>query len=494
MKKALQILVVLIGFFANAQSPQLNVKGKDSSLVRLSQLKVNVKVVGNIAYTTTEMHFFNGTNRQMEAELLFPLPEGVSVSRYAIDINGKMREAVPVNKNKGKEVFEAVEHRRVDPGLLEKVEGNNFKTHIYPLMPNNERIVIIGYEQELSSLDANHLGYQMLSSYPRALDVFELSVAVLGATTTPTITNDEGVLALENFNQNYQATIKKSNYKAKDKLLISIPIKEDVPSVVVQSVDNQHYFYANTIIDGAKIHKKNPNSIGLIWDVSLSCRNRDLKKELELLDAYIKGLNSVEITLYFEGYTFEKKATYNIKNGDWVELKSVLSQVKYDGGTRFSKIKLPTHDEYLFFTDGLSSLSKNDLPNTKKPIYTITSLASADYAFLNYNTLKTGGNFINLNQLKVEDALNKLVFQNLKFLGVKENYMVTDLYPMVGTPVSGSFSVAGISLKAQNEVVLLFGYDDSPTVEKTIVSINANNQASNEVNIENFGRKRRLPI
>lgn len=54
-----------------------------------------------------------------------------------------MREAVPVNKNKGKQVFEAVEHRRVDPGLLEKVEGNNFRTRIYPILPNNERIVLI---------------------------------------------------------------------------------------------------------------------------------------------------------------------------------------------------------------------------------------------------------------------------------------------------------------------------------------------------------------
>jgi hypothetical protein len=491
MKNLILISLLFFGCLLQAQSPQLNVKGKDSSLVRMSQLKVNVKVVGNIAYTTTEMHFYNATNRQMEAELLFPLPEGVSVSRYAIDINGKMREAVPVDKNKGKQVFEAVEHRRVDPGLLEKVEGNNFRTRIYPLMPNGERIVIIGYEQELNSLDATHLGYQMLSSYRRALDIFELTVAVLGATATPTITNDDGVLALENLNQTYQTTIKKSNYKPKDKLLISIPIRQDIPSVVVQSVEGQHYFYANTSIEGTMLHKKNPSSIGLIWDVSLSCRKRDLKKELELLDAYFKGLNTVEVTLYFSGYTFDKKATYAIKNGDWTDLNTALKQVKYDGGTRFSKIKLPAHDEYLYFTDGLSSLSANVLPDTKKPMYTITSMASSDYAFLNYNALKTGGSFINLNQLKVEDALNKLVFQPLKFLGVKENYMVTELYPMVGTPVSGSFSVAGISLKGQNEVVLQFGYGDTPTIEKTI-TFNADNQATNEVSIEKLWAQKKI--
>ena len=291
MKNILLFSFLFFGCFVQAQSPQLNVKDKDSALVRLNQLKVSVKVVGNIAYTTTEMHFYNGTNRQMEAELMFPLPEGVSVSRYAIDINGKMREAVPVNKNKGKQVFEAIEHRRVDPGLLEKVEGNNFRTRIYPLLPKKERIVIIGYEQELSNFDATHLSYQMLTAYPYSLDVFEMNIAVIGATSLPTVINQEGTIALENMNQNYVASIKRNQYKPKDKLVITIPIRTDIPSVVVQSINNQHYFYANTIIESKNVKKKNPNSIALIWDVSLSCRKRDLKKELQLLDAYFKALN-----------------------------------------------------------------------------------------------------------------------------------------------------------------------------------------------------------
>ncbi|MFB3386729.1 VIT domain-containing protein [Flavobacterium sp. LAR06] len=491
MKNILLISLLFFGFFTQAQSPQLNVKGKDSSLVRLNQLKVAVKIVGNIAYTTTEMHFYNGTNRQMEAELLFPLPEGVSVSRYAIDINGKMREAVPVNKNKGKQVFEAVEHRRVDPGLLEKVEGNNFRTRIYPLMPGKERIVIIGYEQELSSFDATHLSYQMLSSTSGKLDVFELNVAVLGATAAPTIANDEGILALENQNQSYVTSVKKVNYQLKDKLVITIPIRAEIPSVVAQSVNDQHYFYANTILDNPKILKKNPATIGLIWDVSLSCKNRNAKKELQLLAAYFNQLKNVSVTLYFAGYNFEKKSTYAIQNGDWSALKSVLENVVYDGGTRFSKIKLPVHDEYLFFTDGLSSLSANVLTTTKKPIYTISSLGSSDYAFLNYNAIKTSGNFINLNELKIEEAYDKLMYQSLKFLGIKENYLVTDLYPMAGTPVSGSFSVAGISLKSKNDVVLLFGYDEKPVLEKTI-HIDATIPVSGEISIEKLWAQKKI--
>ena len=189
MRKLLLVTSLFCTLFANAQSPQLTVKGNDSAVVKMSQLIINIKIVGNIAYSTAEMHFFNSGQKQMEAALIFPLPEGVSVSRYAIDINGKIREAVPVNKNKGKQVFEAIEHRNVDPGLLENVEGNNFKTRIYPVMPKGERIVIIGYEEVLQFFDKSNLSYQFLSKYPQAIEKFEVKIAVLGNAGTASIVN-----------------------------------------------------------------------------------------------------------------------------------------------------------------------------------------------------------------------------------------------------------------------------------------------------------------
>jgi hypothetical protein len=497
MKKLSIITMFFLSIFAQAQSPQLNLKGSDSLQVKMSQLLVNVKIIGNIAITTTEMHFFNKSNRQMEAELLFPLPEGISVSRYAIDINGKMRDAVPVDKNKGKQVFEAVEHRRVDPGLLEKVEGNNFKTRIYPIMPNSERIVIIGYEQELSSFDKENLAYQMVSKYARKLDKFEVNINVVGAISQPSLIkndNETAVLELnatENWQKSFQTSIKKTNYQPAEKMLVKIPIQTEIPSVVIQSNAGQHYFYANTFVENNKIAKKKPNSIGLIWDVSLSCKNRDLKKELNFLDEYFENIQNTTVSLYLMGYNFEKKATYTILNGNWESLKSTLETTKYDGGTRFSEIKLLNHDEFLFFTDGLSSLSNNLLPKTNKPIYTISSLVSSDFAFMSYNSMKTGGCFINLNELKISQALDKILYQNLKFLGIKENYLVTEVYPSIGTQVSGSFSISGISLNPKNELILLFGYDNNPTMEKKI-NLNAENQATTDINIEKLWVQKKI--
>ena len=62
---------------------------------------------------------------------------------------------------------------------------------------------------------------------------------------------------------------------------------------------------------------------------------------------------------------------------------------------------------------------------------------------------------------------------------------------MVGTSVSGSFSVAGISLKEQQDVTLLFGYDETALIEKTFV-IDANKQATPEVSIEKLWAQKKI--
>ena len=488
----LLFFIVFIGVKCFAQSPELTVKGDDAEKVRMNKLLVNVKVVGNIAYTTAEMHFFNSGSRQVEAELIFPLPENVSVSRYAIDINGKMREAVPVNKNKGKQVFEAVEHRRVDPGLLEKVDGNNFRTRIYPLMPNGERIVIIGYEEELLTFDKNNLTYQLVRRYPKKLDKFEMNISVLGTEVAPIIAeNSSDEIAFSKWNQSFQASIKKENFQPSEKIVFKIPIQQNITSILMQNVGGQYYFYGSTFIQGNKIANKIPTSIGLIWDNSLSYKTRDLKKELALLDAYFQKIKNTKVTLYFLNYTFEKQKEYVVTDGNWTELKAVLETTKYDGGTRFSQINFTNNDEYLLFSDGLSSLSENVLPKTKKSIYTITSSVSADFAFLNYTAMQTGGNFVNLNQINTEIALDKLINANLKFLGIKENLTLTDLFPIEGTTVSGNFSFSGISLNPKNEITLLFGYKNEIAIERKI-TLDALVQNTNDVNIEKLWAQKKI--
>jgi len=317
-------------------------------------------------------------------------------------------------------------------------------------------------------------------------------VSVLGTSSAPTVTENSGnEIVFSKWNQAFQASVKKENYQPAEKIVLKIPIQQSIPSVLMQDIGGQHYFYGNTFIEGNKTAKKTPASIGLIWDNSLSCQNRDLKKELNLLNAYFQKIKNTKVTLYFLNYTFDKQQEYIVSNGNWDALKAVLEKTKYDGGTRFSQLNFTGQDEYLFFTDGLSSLSKNLLPKTKKTIYTITSSVSADFAFLNYSTMQTGGNFINLNQINTEIALDKLTNTNLKFLGIKENLTVTDLFPIEGTSVSGNFSFSGISLNPKNEITLLFGYNNEAVLERKI-TLDVAIQNTNDVNIEKLWAQKKI--
>jgi hypothetical protein len=185
MKKLNSFLLSVIILFtlqlstAFAQTPQLTVDGKSNNGVKLQQLKIDVAIYGNISRTTWQMTFFNSTSRILEGTLTFPLKDGVSISRYALDINGKMREAVPVDRGKGTVVFEAIERRRVDPGLLEKVEGNTFRTRIYPINPHSTRTVIIGYEEEMPLADNGNLKFTLPLNVKDTVNKFSLNAAVI---------------------------------------------------------------------------------------------------------------------------------------------------------------------------------------------------------------------------------------------------------------------------------------------------------------------------
>ena len=90
---------------ASPASPTISMKVAGSpadSPVRMSSLAAEVEVMGNIATTTLDMTFVNGTGRVLEGEFEFPLGEGESVTGYALDINGRMRQGVVVENTSGR--------------------------------------------------------------------------------------------------------------------------------------------------------------------------------------------------------------------------------------------------------------------------------------------------------------------------------------------------------------------------------------------------------
>ena len=93
----------------------------------------------------TTLTFTNPNARAMSGELEFPIPDGAFVCGYALEINGDMIPGVICEKEKARVAFENETRKGVDPGIVEHVKGNIWRTRIFPLNPKTPRKAEVEY-------------------------------------------------------------------------------------------------------------------------------------------------------------------------------------------------------------------------------------------------------------------------------------------------------------------------------------------------------------
>ena len=431
----------------------LKVKLKDSSQLRLSSLKISVNVVGNFARTTYDMKFYNELDRTLEGELVFPLAEGQAVSQFAMDVNGKLRDAVIVEKELARVAFESTVRQTIDPGLLEKTEGNNYKARVYPILPKKYKHIVLTFEQELPAFNQHHL-YELPLSLKEELEDFSIEIQVFNRESFPKIRNAN----YKNFlfkekDGVYKASVERHNHIPTSPMVIELPSSNDSTSIL----SYRDYFYINKKLKPNSRLKQKPKKVTLLWDTSFSLKHRNMEKELSILDSYFKYLREVEVHFIAFSNSIHQKRVFLIENGNWEELKKKLKKTDYDGGTSFGLFKsLAKSDEILLLTDGLANLG--DFPTSnKQAVYTINSSTSANHEQLNKIATLSGGNYVNLVRLPKTEALNALKKETFQFLGTVSNNAIHEVYPKTKTNVYEDFSITGRFSK-ETKIELLFGY------------------------------------
>jgi hypothetical protein len=157
LARLILVFCMLAGGAAMAQTPPLIrsiTTGKESA-IRVQSAAVQTVISGGMAETTVKLVFFNPNLRQLEGDLQFPLGEGQQVTGFALDVGGELRPAVPIEKERGRQILEAEERRRIDPALLEQTQGNHFKLRIYPIPARGTRTVELKYAAMLARPQKN---------------------------------------------------------------------------------------------------------------------------------------------------------------------------------------------------------------------------------------------------------------------------------------------------------------------------------------------------
>ena len=339
-------------------SPVLKVAGAEQPVV-IEQARIDSHVAGGLGETRIELVFRNPNRRVLEGSLEFPLAEGQQVTGFALDIGGVLRDAVPVPKAQGRQVFEAIERRGVDPGLLEQTAGNQFRLRIYPIPALGTRRVAITVREALP-VDAQGLRWTLPLQFARQAQSVQLSLDAVGS-GVPVVSGKSPVVLAQQEGA-WRARWQGRGTALPAQLGWSLPVPRGVDAVRGR-FDGEQYVMVQVPIPVKAQARALPRRVGLLWDASGSARNRDTAAELAVLERYFTAISNGDVQLTVLRDRAEPTRRFAIRRGDWSALRRHLEALPRDGASALGDWTAQTDvDEYLLVSDGLANYGKRERP------------------------------------------------------------------------------------------------------------------------------------
>ena len=288
----------------------LQVQGAEQP-VRLASLQVDVEVAGGAAETRVQMVFFNPNSRILEGKLQFPLAPGQVVSGFALDVDGRLRAAVPVEKARAQQVFEDIARRRVDPGLLQTTIGNNYELRVYPLLPGKTRTV------ELRIVEPAAAGCRCRSATPIASH-FGRTLRVPGAATAPELVGASALgLRFERERAAASSPARRTTGAAQGADRAAPAAARPGATIATEERDGQSYFTLELPVAQRSAPRRLPHRVQIVWDASGSGAHRQLDRELALLDAYFAAVRDTSVNLVRVADVAAAPIRFEVRGGDW---------------------------------------------------------------------------------------------------------------------------------------------------------------------------------
>ena len=430
--------------------------------LKITELSCKSELTGNIVTNTWLITFSNEFSRQLEGNLEFPLSEGENVVRFALDINGLMREGVVVDKNKGQKVFEDVERRRVDPGLLEKTKGNNYRARIFPIPAGGTRTILIATEKIVAAKFKEDMQVSIPLVLNAVIKKFKLDIIVRNENMKPSLQKNE--MVKEEFKKQDNSWVlhyEAENFNANSILFYTVNRSASLPQLFVEKEKGSSaYFFSATVFPSFTIQKKKkPDSLLIVWDNSFSGLQRNSAKEIDFITQYIARLKNVEVSVIACNIKTTTPKNFKITGGDSKKIIQYINSLPFDGATQLGQLDLSTvkADEIILVSDGVSTFGSEEIEYGKIPVYTVVSSASADYNYMKFISSVTGGNFINLAEKDVPTALKEITVPPVSLVSFTSTAELKEVYYDLNFREGSGFSICGMSFTNNFDLVMNFG-------------------------------------
>ena len=332
----------------------------DEKPCEVAALDVDARVDGLRARVSTTITLRNPNDRPISAPLAFPLPDGAAVCGYALEIDGDMVPAVVVEKERARVAFETEQRRGVDPGLVEAVKGNVYRTRVYPVPARGARRVRIDHVCPLA-LGADGASAALALPMPDctlAARKISIEVADTSAPEAPTL-GGFGDRRFEKAERVWRVVSEEADVAARDDVLVALPRLPDAV-VSLERTPEGEIFFEVSVATKCENEMEPPaqaplRKLDVFWDASASHGAVDHAAALAALTNRVASAEG-EFRLFVVRDTVEPPRAFPTL----AALAEAVAALDYDGGTDLAAVAAALRagrGPALLFTDGLDTLS-----------------------------------------------------------------------------------------------------------------------------------------
>ncbi|QNN47060.1 DUF2135 domain-containing protein [Thermomonas brevis] len=386
----------LLAGTAHAATPQIRADGD----VQLAATQLEWTLDGPFALRRIELVVRNPHDRPLETTVQLPLASNERLHGYALDVEGVLRDAVPVERVKARAAFEDTVRQRVDPALAEKDAGNRYGIRVFPVPAHGERRLRV----DVASLAARETcgwRHRLDAGLPAGSKVQARAIA-----TTRPVPSGNAAPAWRKAAGGYAAAWRAVGADAAE-VCLAAPLDDAAFRADFDDGLQMHWLEVparNPAFSLATVAP--PTRIELVWDASYSMLGVDRDAELQLLSRHLRG-RPVDVTLSVLRETVQRRQVRITTPAELDRFITELAKEQPDGATALVDWRAdPRAEQILVFSDGLATLPGAVEPAARVPVFVIARHV-ADPAMARLLT-RSGGQVLDLAMLSPERALQAL--------------------------------------------------------------------------------------
>ena len=389
-------LLAACGTAGAATTPKLQADGQ----VQLAATGVEWTLDGPFALRRVELVIRNPHDRPLETTVQVPLAGNERLHGYALDVEGSLRDAVPVERVRARTAFEETVRNRVDPALAQKEAGNRYGIRVFPIPAHGERRLRV---------DIASLAVRGACGWQHGLDAglpTGSRAAVRATATGAPVTAGSTALGWRRLQSRYVASWQSGDTRAAPTACLAAPSGDAAFHATFEDGLEMHWLEVPARRPAAVPAVPAPHRIEVVWDASYSTLGADRTAELQVLDRYLRG-RTVDVTLSVLRETVQRRQVRIDSPAALAQFLSSLAVEQPDGATALSAWRAdPNAQQVLLVSDAVATLPGTVDPGTRAPVFVLAH-GVADPALARWLT-RSGGQVLDLATLTPEQALRAL--------------------------------------------------------------------------------------